>query len=411
MKHRFMKRGLIFVLLFALVFSSTSFALAAEHSVTWNPNDMSSNVILSNNNLTAQLSTKAYSTGNYLRATEGKSTGKWYWEIIIDHTTDGGCFIGVSSANTKTDSKEGVKIYSNTGKIYIGAQKSGKTCGALRSGDILSFTLDADNKSLAIYKNGSLLQSGIDISFIPHPIYPFICGADQWGGQKSTITANFGASTFKYPVPEGYLPYNELQNPTLTVTASPNKVSVNQEFTTDIAIHNGTNICAEDIKVKYNPDLFEYKGVQAQTGLKIFKEDESTPGTLRFIIACQGKDNAATGDKDLFNLIFDAKRAGTGKVDIIAGRIADNATLEEDITEENCGEDTITVEEANDVNRSGEYTLLDLGIDAWYDGMNVSETDTTKYNTDVVADGIIDDKDLTEITNQILANDNYGPNK
>ena len=225
---------------------------------------------------------------------------------------------------------------------------------------------------------------------------------------NGTIYAIGGMSTTgQYSDVESYkLEYS----PTLTVTASPNKVKVGQKFTTEIAVHNGTNICAEDIQVKYDNDLFQYEGTEAETGLKIYKEDKSTPGVLRFIVASEGKDNAATGDKNLFHLNFTAKKAGTGKVDITKGRIADNATLEMDVADADCGEDTITVEATKDVNRTGEYTLLDLGIDAWYNGMNASDTDSTKYDADVVVDGKIDDNDLAEVTAQILGNSNYAPN-
>jgi N-acetylneuraminic acid mutarotase len=199
-------------------------------------------------------------------------------------------------------------------------------------------------------------------------------------------------------------------DPTLTVTASSNKVKVGQQFTTAVAIHNGTNICAEDIKITYDTDLFTYSGAEAQTGLNIYKEDTSVPGTIRFISACEGKDNAATGDKDLITLKFTAKKEGIGKVDIIKGRIADNATLEEDVTDENCGEDSITVSGYADVNKTGDFTLLDLGIDGWYNGMNAVDTDTVNFNADVVEDGIIDDNDLLAITQGILSNSNYQPN-
>jgi len=203
----------------------------------------------------------------------------------------------------------------------------------------------------------------------------------------------------------------QADNPTLTVTASPKTVSVGGEFTTTLAVHNGTNLCAEDIKVNYDPDLFEYKGVAAKDGQKVYKEDTSTPGSVRFIIGCLGKNNAATGDKDLITLNFKARKKGTGKVDIVKGRIADNDTLEEDVLDENCGEDTITVEGTTDVNRSGSFTLLDLGIDSWYYGVKASDTDSTRFDADVVTDGVIDENDLTSITKSILGNAGYNPNQ
>lgn len=196
-------------------------------------------------------------------------------------------------------------------------------------------------------------------------------------------------------------------SPTLTVTASPNKVKVGNRFTTTVAIHNVSNIYAEDIKIDYDAERFEYLGASAKDGLKIYKEDTSTPGSVRFIVAHLGKDSGATGDKDLIELTFKAKSVGIGKVDITKGRIADNDVLEMVVAEENCGEDTIEVETNKDVNRTGEYTLLDLGIDAYYYGMQADQTDTTRFDTDVIPDGVIDDKDLTAITQSILDNSNY----
>lgn len=198
-----------------------------------------------------------------------------------------------------------------------------------------------------------------------------------------------------------------VEQPSLTVTPSSDKVTVGDSFTTTVAIHNVANICAEDMKLTYDTNLFEYVGSESLTGLTICTEDKATPGALRFVVASQGIANAATGDKDLIKLSFKAKAPGTGKVDITNGRIADNVSLETDVAEENCGEATIAVETSKDVNRSGEVTLLDLGIDAGYYGVNAADTDTTKYDTDAVPDGVIDGKDLNAITVDMLANKNY----
>ena len=215
-----------------------------------------------------------------------------------------------------------------------------------------------------------------------------------------------GSSDF----PEMYSIPNVGVIPTFSVTADPNKVKVGNQFTTTVAIHNVSNIYAEDIKIDYDTELFEYVGASAKDGLKIYKEDTSIPGSVRFIVAHLGQGNEATGDKDLIELTFKAKSIGIGKVDIVKGRIADNDTLEMDVAEENCGEDTIEVEANRDVNRTGEYTLLDLGIDAYYYGMEAAQTDNTRFDTDVIPDGIIDDKDLVAITQSILSNSNYALN-
>jgi fibronectin type 3 domain-containing protein len=190
--------------------------------------------------------------------------------------------------------------------------------------------------------------------------------------------------------------------------ASADKTKVGEFITANVVIHNASNICAEDIKVVFDTSKLELVGSKGTEGIMIYKEDSLTSGTRRYITASLGKANAANGDKILLQLTFKAKASGEAKIDITNGRIADNATLEKDIEEKSCGEKIVLVEEkTKDVNRSGEFTLLDLGIDAWYYGDAAANTDISKYDADVVANGTIDDDDLAEIVKQILGNSNY----
>ena len=196
---------------------------------------------------------------------------------------------------------------------------------------------------------------------------------------------------------------------TITVESEKNKLPSNQEFTTDIVIHNAKNTFAEDVKINYNKDLFEYVGYEDIDGLKVYKEIKNLEtGDLRFIIASQGETNGINADKTLVKLKFKTKGSGKGKVDVIATRIADNVGAEKDLLAENCGEKEFEV--FTDVNNTGDFTLGDLAIDGYYYGKNVSDTDKTKYNADVVVNEKIDDEDLTEITSQIIGNSKYIPN-
>ena len=185
---------------------------------------------------------------------------------------------------------------------------------------------------------------------------------------------------------------------------SVDKAKVGNEITANVVIHNAKNICAEDIEIKFDNTKLELISVAGADGIKIYKKDKIAAGIRRYIIASLGKANAANGDKILIKLNFKAIAAGDALIDITKGRIADNATLEMDIENSNCGEKTIIIEGPNDVNRSGKYTLLDLGIAAWYYGDASADTDTTLYDTDQVINGKIDDGDLAYIVNQILSN-------
>lgn len=196
-------------------------------------------------------------------------------------------------------------------------------------------------------------------------------------------------------------------NPDITLeVTSVDKAKVGDIITANIVIHNAINICAEDLKITYDTSILEFISGEGANGIKIYKEDDLAAGIKRYITASLGKENAANGDKILLNFTFKAKTIGEAKIDILTGRVADNATLEMDVANLNCSEKIILIE-AKDVNRTNEFTLLDLGIDAWYFGDIAANTDTTKYDTDVVLNGVIDDNDLTEIVNQILKNSNY----
>lgn len=275
-----------------------------------------------------------------------------------------------------------------------------------------------------IYSIGAQVPNSISNSFVTDSTEEYDPITDKWVVKASMSTPR---SLFQTEVMDGKIyaiggldgqgasssveAYTVAQTPTLTVTPSADKVKIGDQFTVTVAVHKGTNICAEDMKLTYDTSRFEYVGAEAKTGLKVMKEDSTTtPGTIRFILSSLGKDNSATGDKDLITLKFKAKKAGQGKVDIIKGRVADNATLEMDIADVDCGETTITVESNKDVNRSGDVTLLDLGIDGWYYGANAKDTDSTKYDADVMPNDKIDNDDLSEITQGILSNSKYPNN-
>ncbi|WP_024833228.1 kelch repeat-containing protein [Ruminiclostridium josui] len=201
------------------------------------------------------------------------------------------------------------------------------------------------------------------------------------------------------------------ENPAITLeVTSVDKAKLGDEITANIVIHNAVNICAEDLKIAYDTSKLQFISAENADGMKIYKEDDIAVGIKRYITACLGKANAANGDKVLLKLKFKTIDKGEAKIDITNGRIADNATLEMDISQENCGEKTILIEGPKDVNRNGEYTLLDLGITAWYYGCAAVDTDSSKYDTDQVVNGRIDDDDLAEVVAQILANTNYTAN-
>lgn len=195
-------------------------------------------------------------------------------------------------------------------------------------------------------------------------------------------------------------------NPTVDIE-SVDKAKIGDEIIANVVIHNVNNIFAEDIKLSIDTEIFEYISAESPEGIKIVYEGDLDGGVKRFITASLGEHNGANGDKILINLRLKAKKEGEGKIDVLKTRIADNSILEEDIDEENCLEKTIVIEGYKDVNRTGEFTLLDLGIDAWYYGKTEENTDLSKYDADTVDNGKIDEEDLKAIVTEIIVNKNY----
>lgn len=200
----------------------------------------------------------------------------------------------------------------------------------------------------------------------------------------------------------------EKKSPVLKVTINEDTVKLNDLFTSYISLENVSNIFAEDFTISYDAALFEYVGFEEIAGYKVFNEPTDKDGTIRFIVASQGEEYGINEATTFLKLNFKAKAMGTGKVDAVKCRIADTIN-EYDLDEAGCTEDSVTVSNP-DVNRSGEYTLVDLAIAGYYHGKTVAETDTVNHVADQTGDGFILNDDLIYVVNQMLNNPNYSPN-
>jgi hypothetical protein len=263
-----------------------------------------------------------------------------------------------------------------------------------------------DNGTIEFYKNGESLGVAYDNLLLLNEVYPFLIVY-----KDVKMTANFGKTDFKYPIPNEFKPLDnsvDSDKKDIEILSNKDKVKVGEVFTTDVVINNQSDIYAEDFSITYEKNLFEYIGHEEVDGLKVIKSIEKD-GLLRFIIASKGKTNVITGTNILVKLKFKAKNTGEGLVDSTNARIS-NIQKEWDIKNNECGEKKIVVEGISDINRTGEFTLLDLAIDAFYYSELVENTDTNKYDTDVVANGTIDDGDLILIVTEMLNNNNYSPN-
>lgn len=409
MKGKFSKLVTATIATFLVTALSVSAAFA---DVTWDPNKQSKNTaVLAENGLKATLS----GIPSTVLSTESKTQGKWYWEV--DAVSGNNFMIGIANDDYHMDSYYiGATInsyaYWRNGDKYSGGPGSNGNYGlAYTAGDTIGVAMDLDKRTLEFYKNG--VSQGVAFNnIIAGNFYAAVSNGDYVNNGNIVVKAKFKASDFKYPVPTGFTAFDTpapiTKDETITIETPINEIEIGKEFTTDVVLHNGVNVCAEDVVVNYDKNLFEYLGYEEAAGFKVYKEMPAD-GSVRFITASKGKVNAINGDKTFVKLKFRAKQEGTGKVDAMTARIADNGTYEKDLKVDLCGEKVIKVTGIKDVNRTGKFTLLDLGIDAWYYGMKADETDKSKYDCDVVVDSNIDDFDLSSIVVAMLANPEYRP--
>ncbi|KOS61408.1 discoidin domain-containing protein [Lysinibacillus agricola] len=174
--------------------------------ITWDTINKGTTVTLSNDNLTAIIPNRTKT----VRATVGKITGKWYWEVYLDALNTNGGMVGI--VNSKVDlnadvlaTRDNVRyIYSADGNKY---PENTAYSSSYKAGDTIGVALDLDNDTLGFYKNGVFLGiSHTNIKLLGE-VYPAVSSGGSSVGNTNTV--NFGATSFKYTIPKGYMAYNK----------------------------------------------------------------------------------------------------------------------------------------------------------------------------------------------------------
>lgn len=123
-------------------FGAKRAAAASEQNVTWNPSDKNSNVSLSNSDLTAGSSSATFGS---VRATLGRSSGKYYFEILLSQM-----------GSTRTGIGDGAFTLST----YVG--NSSKSAGIVSGGNTNSGYTHT-NSGLVTVSNGNYMMVAVDM--------------------------------------------------------------------------------------------------------------------------------------------------------------------------------------------------------------------------------------------------------
>lgn len=179
---------------------------------TWDPANKTAGILLSAGDLVA---TETTTNTEAVRATIGRSSGKWYWELTIDDL-DGPSIdscTGLIESATSIGANGGGNTLRVSAGLGILLGTSGATAGtpiSWEAGDVVCNCFNADEGKYfvginGVFPNGQDPVTGANaiVSGIPagtwHPLYMTDNDSDN-----SVATLNCGAVAFAYPPPAGY---------------------------------------------------------------------------------------------------------------------------------------------------------------------------------------------------------------
>jgi len=197
---------------------SPSLSAVASNYATFNPLDSytpSGTITVSNGNL--KFTKDSTGTHAIIRGTIGVSTGKWYWEALLENVGGGWPSIGITGTGTIIGSDPYVGYFStsygynataSSGTANIYNNNSATTYGVFyAANDIIGVAFDADAGTLIFYKNGVSqgTYTGVTtgVTYLP----AFSCyNTGAW-------SVNFGQRAFIYTPPSGYKSLNTFNLP------------------------------------------------------------------------------------------------------------------------------------------------------------------------------------------------------
>jgi hypothetical protein len=181
--------------------------------ITWSTTDLL-NITLSNANLTA--TTPGVASGA-VRGTKSLSSGKYYWEYVINSIFSNQMSMGVASASAVLSSVNNTGIQASyvqrSGNIYANSNISLASLGPRAVNDAIGIAVDftaaliwfrvapVGNWNNSGTANPATGVGGFSISALTGALYPLISFP---GIGVEAITMNSGASAFSGAVPSGF---------------------------------------------------------------------------------------------------------------------------------------------------------------------------------------------------------------
>lgn len=244
---------------------------------TLNPLNKQSNLTLSS----ANLDTSSPVTGIWrsVVGTVAMTSGKWYWEATAGATGAGNHYmVGIASTsfNALTDNvyvgiaTDTWSYYGNNGTKYNNGAAAAYGA-SYTTNDVISITYDADNGTLAFYKNG--VSQGTAFTGLSGAM---VAGTSAYNG--SGMYHNFGQRQFVYTAPSGYKALCTTNLPTATVSNGANYMAATL-YTGNGSTQSITNTVNS---ISFQPDFVWTKPRVAASSHALF---DSVRGASKILIS------------------------------------------------------------------------------------------------------------------------------
>ena len=152
--------------------------------------------------------------GNYYgaAATIGMPTGKFYWEVTLDQTTDEHTYVGIDRIDARFNYDTN-KVYLKSDGNVIVSGVSQTTGSSIGKGDVVGCAFNADTRLMSWYINGSFYYS-VTAPSVDGVYAPWV----GFGATSVGVYLNAGQRPFIYSPPSGYdkmVRSNDLPDPTI----------------------------------------------------------------------------------------------------------------------------------------------------------------------------------------------------
>ncbi|MBP1964480.1 family 10 glycosylhydrolase [Paenibacillus aceris] len=220
----------------------------------------------------------------------------------------------------------------------------------------------------------------------------------------SVITATYGTLSTTSTVQ-----VTRQQGQTSAILVGQSSVLTGQPFTVQFGLRNVTSsVYAQDITIEYDAAIADYvSAASIKDGVSIVSE-KAGQGKVRLILASEGASHAVSGDADLVQISFQAKKVSqttAGTIAVSSALLGDAQGHEIEASPASIRVEVVTQPpgQPGDANGDNKYTIGDLAFAAAHYGENSTNPNWNRIKVaDYDGDGVIDIKDLASIARKIM---------